>query len=49
MPQRGNTLVEGGVDAGPAYLVDLRLRVEWDRDGFVQLFFGLRNELVGPS
>lgn len=45
MAQRSNTLVEGGVNTGPAYLVDLRLGIEWDCDGVVQLLFRLRNEL----
>lgn len=35
MAQGSNTLVEGGINTGPAYLVDLGLGFEWDRDGVV--------------
>ncbi len=44
VPEGHNELVKGGVHAGAAYLLNLRLRVKRYRDALVQLLLGLCNE-----
>lgn len=45
MAQSNNKLVESRVYTRTAYLVNLGLGVEGSGYTFIQLFFGLRNEL----
>src|SRR4051812_36620066 len=44
MAESDNELVEGGIDTGAAYLLNMGLGLEWNRYGLIQLLLGLRDE-----
>lgn len=46
MTEGSNALVKSRIDARAAYLLDLRLGIEGNGNGLVELFFSLRNELT---